>query len=220
MIKNKDKVTSFEKNAKKLITKYMIPGVAIGLAQDAIPVYEKGFGFRNVDNQLPVTMDTVFGIASVTKSFTCMAIMQLQEAGKLSVQDPVLKYLPELSTLRNTTDNMTVHHFMTHSAGLPPLPTILYANKKSVDITQSEYKDYKHNDSNQKSIHDYEQLMEFISQLEFDLLGEPGSEFSYSNDCYALLGAIIERVSGVPFERYIKENILVPAGMSNSCFFV
>ncbi|UTE72066.1 beta-lactamase family protein [Rossellomorea marisflavi] len=218
MIKNKDKVTSFEKNAKKLITKYMIPGVAIGLAQDAIPVYEKGFGFRNVDNQLPVTMDTVFGIASVTKSFTCMAIMQLQEAGKLSVQDPVFKYLPELLNLRNTTDKMTVHHFMTHSAGLPPLPTILYANKKSVDITQSEYKDFKHNDSNQKSIHDYEQLMEFISQLEFDLLGEPGSEFSYSNDCYALLGAIIERVSGVPFERYIKENILLPAGMINSCF--
>ena len=217
-IKNKDKVTSFEKNAKKLITKYMIPGVAIGLAQNAISIYEKGFGFRNIDNQLPVTMNTVFGIASVTKSFTCIAILQLQEAGKLSVQDPVVKYLPEFSTLTNATDKMTVHHFMTHSAGLPPLPTILYANKKSMDTNQSEYSDFKNNDSNQKSIHDYEQLMEFISQLEFDLLGEPGSEFSYSNDSYALLGAIIERVSGVPYERYIKENILLPAGMVNSCF--
>ncbi len=198
-----------------MITKYKIPGVAIGLAHNGNPIYEKGYGFRNLENQLPVTLDTVFGIASVTKSFTCVAILQLQETGKLSVQDPVVKYLPEFSTPTDATDKMTVHHFMTHSAGIPPLPTILYANKKNIDTNQSQH---KINESYQKSIDDYEQLMEFISQLDFELLGEPGTEFSYSNDSYALLGAIIERVSGVLFERYIKENILLPARMVNSCF--
>jgi CubicO group peptidase (beta-lactamase class C family) len=68
-------ITVFEEKAKKLINKYRIPGVAIGLSQYGIPVFEKGFGFRNVEYRLPITMDTVFGIASVTKTFTCVAIM-------------------------------------------------------------------------------------------------------------------------------------------------
>jgi CubicO group peptidase (beta-lactamase class C family) len=221
-MKVKFELTSFEENAKELINKYQIPGVSIGLAHNGFPVYEKEFGFRNVENQLPVTMDTVFGIASVTKSFTSVAIMQLQEAGKLSVHDPVVKHLPEFSTPTDVTDKMTVHHFMTHSAGLPPLPTLLYANKKSIDSNPStqNYSGPKIKEVDQKSIDTYEQLMEFISNLDFELLGEPGTEFSYSNDSYALLGAIIERASGIPFEQYIKENILEPAGMVNSCFLL
>lgn len=214
-------MSEFETYARGLIEKYQIPGTAIGFAHNGTPVYEKGFGYRNVDRKLPVTMDTVFGIASVTKSFTCMAIMILQEQGKLSVHDPVVKYLPEFSTPTDATDEMTIHHFMTHSAGLPPLPSLFYAKKRSFDQDPSA-KDYPGlsipKDDNQGPIDTYEQLMEFIAGLDFELLGEPGTEFSYSNDCYALLGTIVQRLSGKTFEQFVKDYILDPCGMENTCF--
>ncbi|RXI96179.1 hypothetical protein DS745_20775 [Anaerobacillus alkaliphilus] len=212
----------FEAYAESLISKHSIPGVAIGFSHNGKLVYEKGFGYRNVENKLPVTMDTVFGIASVTKSFTCVAIMQLQEDGKLNVHDPVVKYLPEFSTPTNDTEKMTIHHFMTHTAGLPPLPSLVYANKRSLESDPSvkDYPGLKFADENQAPIDTYEQLMEFIAGLDFELLGEPGTEFSYSNDAYALLGCIVERVSGISFESYVKQYILDPAGMVNSCSLV
>jgi CubicO group peptidase (beta-lactamase class C family) len=221
-LKSQLELTVFEEQAQELIKKYQIPGVAIGIAHNGSPIYEKGFGYRNVDKQLPVTMDTVFGIASVTKSFTCVAIMQLQEAGKLSVHDPVVKYLPEFSTPSDATNKMTIHHFMTHSAGIPPLQSLLYANKRNIDADPSakDYPGLKFQAVDQEPIDTGEQLMEFIGSLEFELLGEPGTEFSYSNDCYALLGLIVERLSGKPFEQYVKEYILEPAGMVNSCCLI
>lgn len=213
---------AFEEYAEGLIEKHSIPGVALGFAHSGVPVYEKGFGYRNVEKKLPVTMDTVFGIASVTKSFTCVAIMQLQEDGKLNVHDPVVKYLPEFSTPSELTEKMTIHHFMTHTAGLPPLPSLKYANKRSLDADPSvqDYPGLKIDDDDQEPIDTYEQLMEFIADLDFELLGEPGTEFSYSNDAYALLGTIVERVSGISFESYIKQYILDPAGMDHSCSLV
>lgn len=218
-MKNTVDLNQFENYATQLISKYQIPGVAIGLAHNGSAVYEKGFGYRNIEKKLPVTMDTVFGIASVTKSFTCVAVMQLQDAGKLSVHDPVIKYLPEFSTPSDKTGKMTIHHFMTHTAGLPPLPSIFYAKKRCLELDSSvkDYPGLDFNNVNQEPIDTYEQLMEFIAGLEFELLGDPGTHFSYSNDSYALLGAIVERVSGMRFEKYVKDYILEPSGMLNTC---
>lgn len=207
--------------ANDIIEQYQIPGVSIGINQNGEHLYYNGFGFRDKEKGLPVTPDTVFGIASITKSFTCVAIMQLQEAGKLSVHDKVIKHLPEFRTPdREKTEQITIHHFMTNSSGLPPLPSLLYANKRSMDQDPSR-KDYPGldiDDSSQGPIDTYEELMEFIGGLDFTLLGPPGMHFSYSNDAFALLGAIIQRVSGKSYENYVKENILQPAGMVNSTF--
>lgn len=220
-MKSQVKMSAFETYAEGLIEKYQIPGTAIGFTHNGEKIYEKGFGYRNIEQKFPVTMDTVFGIASVTKSFTCVAIMQLQELGKLSVHEPVVKYLPEFSTPTDATEKMTIHHFMTHSAGLPPLPSLIYAKKRSLDKDPSA-NDYPgltiNKDDKQPPIDTYEQLMEFIAGLEFELLGEPGTEFSYSNDCYALLGTIVQRVSGISFEQFVKEYILDPCGMEHTCF--
>ncbi|WP_096190365.1 serine hydrolase [Evansella halocellulosilytica] len=221
-MKNQVEMSVFEKYADELVDKHQIPGVAIGFSRNGSIIYEKGFGYRDIDNKLPVTMDTVFGIASVTKSFTCVAIMQLQEDGKINVHDPVVKYLPEFSTPSKLTKMMTIHHFMTHTSGIPPLPSLVYANKRSLDKDPSvkDYPGLKIKNPDREPIDTYEQLMAFISELDFELLGYPGSEFSYSNDCYALLGAIVERVTGMSFETYVKEYILDPLGMTHSCSLV
>ncbi|WP_312113140.1 serine hydrolase domain-containing protein [Brevibacillus reuszeri] len=209
---------SFEEYTQKLLDNTKTPGAILALAQDGALVYYQSFGYSDVEQKTEITLDTVFGIGSCTKSFACAAIMHLQDAGKLSVHDPVVKYLPEFRTPNaERTKQITIHHFMTHTAGLPPLPALGNSIKRSFEAdphmqeTVEQMKEISPIDT-------YEELMDFIASQKFDLLGEPGTEFSYSNDAYALLGAIIESVSGKPFETYLKEIILDPAGMTNSVF--
>lgn len=222
-------LTEFEAYSEWIMEKYNIPGFSLGLAKNGEVFYEKGFGYRDVDCKSALSSDTVFGIGSVTKSFTCVAIMQLQEAGKLNVHDPVNKYLPEYRTSNEEYANRTtIHHFMTHTAGLPPLPSLLKALSKSIQ-NDPKFEDGSNegeigkvaaeaSKSDTTSLDTYEELVTYIGSLNCDLLGEPGTEFSYSNDSYALLGEIIERVSGISYEDYIKENILVPTGMKHTVF--
>ncbi|QTD43096.1 serine hydrolase [Sporosarcina sp. Te-1] len=211
--------TPIEQYAMEWIEKELIPGAMIGISQNAVPVFEKGFGFRNVEAQLPVTADTVFGIASMTKSFTCAGIMKLQEEGKLSVQDSIVTYLPELKGSSKQVEQITIHHLMTHTAGYPPLATHVYARKNSIEQDPSA-KDYGLDLLNNPGPHieTYDEMLAFMANDDFKWLGAPGDYYSYSNDSYGLLGVIIARASGQSYEAFIEENILIPAGMTRSFF--
>lgn len=203
---------------ERIVSKYQIPGFAIGLAKNGEPYWDKGFGFRNADKQLPVTADTVYGIGSITKSFTCVAIMQLQEQGKLSVHDPVVKYIPEFKTPEDEhTKKVTIHHLMTHTPGLPPLPT-LYAAMKDSMANDPKIEGQEEPTNEIKAVNTYDEFLTYLGELDYELIGEPGTEFSYSNDGYALLGIIINRVSGIEYEEYIKKYILEPLGMKHTVF--
>ncbi|TFJ93227.1 serine hydrolase domain-containing protein [Lentibacillus salicampi] len=210
---NKEK---YERFAESLINTSHTPGAIIGINDQR---YEKGFGFRDLENQLPVTADTIFGIGSITKSMTCIGILQLQEEGLLSVQDRIQTYLPEI-TFKGSSD-ITLHHLMTHTSGIPPLNTLFYANKPSMERDGSFDLQIKLGaplDREQDSIDTYDDLINYLNAIQFVPLDQPGKSFSYSNDGYALLGIIIERVSGQPYERYIEKNIFRPLGMKNSFF--
>lgn len=211
---------SYEAFASKLMDVYNIPGVAVGLARDGETVYTNGFGYKDVERKLKITPDTLFGIGSITKSFTCVAILQLVEAGKLAVDDPIVRYLPEFQTPDfASTKGMTIHHFMTHTSGIPPLPTLGHALAKSmVGDPAAESRSQRERPEGQVALNTYEDLMAYIASLDFKLLGQPGQAFSYSNDAYALLGAVIERVSGQSYVDYMEQQILRPAGMSRSTF--
>lgn len=216
-------LNKFKPEAQAVIDQHQIPGVSFGVQKDGEHIICSNFGYRHVEDHCETTQDTVFGIASMTKSFTCVAIMQLQEAGKLAVHDEVIKYLPEFKTPCDShAAKVTIHHLMTHTSGLPPLPTNLYTRKRSLEKDPS-VKDYPSLDLTRASgdpIDTVEELMDFIGKLDFKLLGDPGTEFSYSNDGYALLGAIISRVSGQTYEQYVTDHILKPAGMTHSSFFI
>ncbi|MBB4826746.1 CubicO group peptidase (beta-lactamase class C family) [Sporosarcina luteola] len=211
--------TSIEQYAKEWCEKELVPGAMIGIRQDHVPVVDKGFGFRNEASQLPVTADTVFGIASMTKSFTCAGIMKLQEEGKLAVQDAIVTYLPELKGSSNQAEQITIHHLMTHTAGYPPLATHVYARKNCIEQDPSA-KDYGLDLLNNPGPHieTYDEMLAFMANDEFEWLGIPGDYYSYSNDSYGLLGVIIARASGRSYESFIEENILIPAGMTRSFF--
>ncbi|PAK53812.1 MULTISPECIES: serine hydrolase [Paenibacillus] len=215
-------VANFETYAEKVINEFHLPGVAIGLASHGQVFYEKGFGYRDVEQQLQVTSDTVFAIGSITKTFTCTAILQLQERGKIRVHDPIKNYLPEFHLSKGSfADRVTIHHLMTHTSGIPNLqtfPMVLYDS-----LTEDDFKFDPTISGEKQSIQPLRttgEYLDYLSQLDFELLSNPGERWHYSNDGYGLLGIIIERVSGQTYEKYLHDNILEPSRMKTTSFFM
>ncbi len=215
----------FEDYANKILDPKMVPGAIIALAKDGEQIYEHAFGYSDVELQQEITLDTVFGIGSITKSFSCIAILQLEEAGKLSVTDPVVTHLPQFRFGdEEASGQIAIHHFMSNSSGIPPLSSLFGAMRRSIEGDP----DYSHflPPFDTKSIQElayidtYDDLLAYLSASGLSLLGGAGSQFSYSNDAFGLLGAIIEKVSGMPYEVYVKKHILEPAGMTNTGFSI
>ncbi len=216
-------ITAFEEYVTRLMEEHKIPGLAVGIAHDNEVLYRKGFGVKDLATRAPVTTKTIFGVASVTKSFTGAAIMKLCEDGKMSVHDPVRKLLPEFGVPGDSGDNITSHHCLTHTTGLPPLPALGWGIR---DNTRREAQ--VQSDSKQTSdpmvkrarppVTTYSQLIDYLRTGDFTVLGKPGEHYSYSNDAYGVLGAVIEKVSGEMYARYVEQNILAPLDMKRSTF--
>ncbi len=213
-------VTEVQAFTRGMMARHDVPGLAVAVARDGAEVYAEGFGTREIGAEAPVTPDTVFGVASVTKSFTALAIMQLHEAGRLSVDDPVTRYLPEFRTPDPAaTQAITLHHFLTHTSGLPPLPSrfLAFARSMAGDPAAGSKPAWS---ADHAPIDTYEDLMDYLAEGGYALLGRPGAQFSYCNEGFALLGAIVERVSGEGYEPYVQRHILDPAGMTRSTYDV
>lgn len=173
-----------------------IAGAAVAVAQHGSVIFQSGFGYRDLEQKLPVTPTTIFGIASVSKSFTAMAIMQLADAGLLAIEDPVVKHLPEFK-LRGMDDmeSIKIKHLLSHTTGLPPM-------RRRQDITT------------------FAEHLDFLATEEYELLGAPGEYLSYCNDTFLLLGAIIERLTGRIYRKYMTPNLLDALEMYRSTFSI
>jgi len=206
--------------AEAIRKRHSIPGIAFGAARGERHVFEGGVGWRDAGERAPIGIDTVVGVGSITKSLTALAIMQLSEVGRLDINDPVQKWLPEF-TLQPEVQvrRMTLHHFLTHTAGLPPLPSRFYAQYRSIAADPNRDRIPLPVELSQlRPIDTYEDLMQLLSEFDIQLLGEPGEYFSYCNEAYGLLGCVIERASGRSYPEYIRENILEPARMTRTVF--
>ncbi|HET7770752.1 MAG TPA: serine hydrolase [Chloroflexota bacterium] len=211
--------------ARALAEKHAIPGLAVAVASGGRTVHELCLGYRDTEQQLPVTPDTIFGIGSVSKSFTALAILQLQDAGALSVHDAVSKHLP---TFRlpgehgaRYTPEITLHHLLTHTSGIPPEPVLFRARVAAVradpDLLWMEVPDHVRDAvARLEPITTYAALLDAIAAHGFAPLGPPGRCFSYSNEGYALLAATVERVSGLSFPRYVQERIAAPLELTRT----
>jgi len=126
-------VNEYEALVEEIIERHQIPGAAVAVARDGVIEYERGFGRRDVERGLGVTPDTIFGVGSITKSFTALSIMQLTEHGQLAPSDPVVEYLPEFTVpSKEYNEQITIHHLLTHTSGLPPLPSRYYAQYRDI----------------------------------------------------------------------------------------
>ena len=188
------------RECEDLITKKMESDQIIGVSalimvNDSV-ILKKTFGYADKDNNIPMTENTVANIASATKTFTTLAIMQLQEKGLIDINQPLTKYLPQFHPLTRgeNLDDLTIKSVITHSSGIQT--DVL----KNGDLGTGKYTD----------------VLGFIN--ESYLLYPPGLVESYSNSGYNILGHLIKQVSGVDYPEYIHQYILTPLNMSSSGF--
>ncbi len=210
---------AYEEFAGPLLAGEDVPGLAVMLAEGGRPVYFKGFGHRDRARALPVTEHTLFGIGSITKSFTAVAIMQLQEAGSLRVDDPVSRHIPELRIAgAEGASPIRLGHLLAHTSGMPPSPalnaTLVPSLLADPDVPQPVRAALP------PPVRTWDELIAYLNGLGAVPLAEPGRLFSYWNDGWALLGLVIERLSGESYEAYVERHILAPAGMAESTFDV
>ena len=183
---------------KKHAEENHFPAISFGLVVDGELVYKNSYGYTDIAKKTLASTSSLFRIASMSKSFTCMAILKLRDEGKLNLDDPAYLYIPELKNLKYPTADapvITIRHLMSHSAGFPEDNP--WGDRQLAD-----------NDKD---------LMEFIGkQITFS--NPPGIAYEYSNLGFALQGKIITKVSGMRFQDYIKKNILEPLGMKYSTY--
>lgn len=171
--------------AEKL-TKHHLPGLSIAVVKQGALILSKGYGWANVELKAPATAETVYEIASITKSFTATAIMMLVEEGRLKLTDPVPLYR---SGLRNEWNNITIQHLLSHTAGL---------NYWSVDWFRQDLT------ADEVCRDVFESLLRFA----------PGTQFEYNDVGYNVLGMIIHTVTGKPYEQFLQERVFLPLGMA------
>ncbi|MCC6805288.1 MAG: beta-lactamase family protein [Anaerolineae bacterium] len=189
-----------EKLYRDFAGKEHVPGVVYGVVVDGKLVFSGGIGVQNIETQTPVTPDSVYRIASMSKSFTAMALLRLRDAGRLHLDEPVVTYVPELaSQLYPTRDSapVTVRHLMTMSAGLPQDDP--WADRH-LDITPEQFS--------------------ALMQAGVAFSAPPNTRYEYSNLGYGILGRVVTNVAGMPYQQYIRDNILLPLGMTSSTYDV
>jgi CubicO group peptidase (beta-lactamase class C family) len=151
-----------------------------------------------VKRQIPIAADTVFDIGSNTKVFTAIAVMQLEERGKLNTSDSITKYFQNVPADKS---GITIHHLLTHTSG--------FEREDFYDESPPEIREI---------LKDREKYIERI--LSFPLAFKPGEKSLYSNSGFSFLAAIVEKISGQSYETYLRENVLKPAGMSNTGYVI
>lgn len=190
-------------------------GIAVGVTNASGEIlYENYFGWRDAEKKLPINRDTIFGMASVSKSFTALSIMQMQKDGILSVNDPVKEYIPEF-TNKNQEEPVRIWHLMCHSGGYFPLPRIV------IDKTAQEMgiEDSLENELIYRKDFADEGIKRVAGRLDDQtrFVGRPGQRLSYCNDGFGLLSDIVRRHSDCDsFAEYLDKHIFKPLKMERS----
>ncbi|MDH7445528.1 serine hydrolase [Aquimarina sp. 2201CG14-23] len=163
-------------------------------------IFHKAYGESNREASIPNTIDTKFGIGSITKQFTVMLVMQLVEKGQIQLQDTITQYLPYLP--KRLTNKITIHQLLSHTSGLPH-----YNGLQAIGISLQEFGNTKYTPK---------ELAQLIGQTK--LINKPGTSYSYSSLGYDLLGVILEEVSGKTYAQLLDESIVKPLGLKNTGF--
>ena len=191
-----DKKTMMENMAREAYERGVFNGLWL-YAENGEIVSKGAYGFRDAEDKLPMQEDSIFQLASITKQFTATAIMLLLRQGLLRLDDKVTQYCPELTAYPEAT----IRHLLTHTSGMP-------------DIDETEWLNQLW--SKEKKIYPNSIILRYLTESGDGPCFAPGEAFEYSNTGYCVLAEIVERVSGVPFEVFLKQNIFEPAGMKDT----
>jgi CubicO group peptidase (beta-lactamase class C family) len=158
------------------------------------PIFRKGYGLANMEWNIPNAPDTKFRLGSITKQFTATLVLQMVEEGKIDLNAPIARYLPDYP--KPNADRITIHQLLNHTSGIPG------------------YTELPQFGSIMREARRPEQFLSVFSGL--GLLFEPGTKFSYNNSAFFVLGVILEKLSGRTYEQLLQQRILTPAGMRDT----
>ena len=174
------------------------PGASVAVLQDGEVIFSKGYGSANLEYDIPVTPETMFHVASVSKQFTVFAILLLAEEGKLNFDDDIRQYIPEVPDFGHT---ITLRHLASHTSGMRDQWNLLrMAGWRLDDVITTEH------------------VLKIVARQK-ELNFKPGEEFLYSNTGFTLLAEVVARVSGKSFAQFTQERLFTPLNMSNSLFY-
>ena len=189
----KSKITGLDNyisNIFRILQIDTMPGASVLVAQNGDIVYQKGFGYANIEKKIPVMPDTKFKIGSISKQFTAVAILKLQEEGKIKTEDKLSKYIPDFPR----GNEVTIYQLLTHTSGIHD-----YNSIPNLDMT-------KHVTP--------QALLDIIKKLPYDF--NPGERYLYNNSGYFILGYIVSQLSGKTLSEYLNDTFFKPLGMKNS----
>ncbi|MDP2871587.1 MAG: serine hydrolase [Bacillota bacterium] len=182
-----------------------LPGLSLAVVEDGEVTHRRGYGFRDWNAGIAATPATLYAIGSVTKSFTCIALMQLQERGLLDIDDPVDKYLD--FAVKPHGKPVLLRHFMSHTSGIPALGFAEHVIRQTT-----------HPRSSLLTVGGPEDMLGFVHDAGEWVESAPGERWFYLNEGYVLLGGVISAVSRMSYNEYVRSHILEPLGMNRSFF--
>jgi CubicO group peptidase (beta-lactamase class C family) len=174
------------------MAKKKIPGLALAVIRDGKVIKENTYGVASIELNVPVTKDTSFVLASMTKVFTASAVMLLVQDGKIALEEPVGKILPQVPA---AWQGITIRQCLSHSSGIPDV----MIDQMNVTPVAG----------------DREEMFEKLGNLR---VGKPGEAVAYNQTCYALMGMVIEKISGMGYEEFMQKRVFAPAHMTQATF--
>ena len=182
---------------ERVMDGYGLAGLGVGIVKDGEVLLARGFGVRSVESRAPVTERSLFHMASVSKPFVATAIVQLWEAGRLELEAPVTTYLPYFALAGGDYRQITIRQLLSHTGGVPDTDDYGW---HAPEYDDGALERYVRSLAGEKMVH------------------APGAAYAYSNIGYEVLGDVIAKVAGEPFEVYVQRQILEPLGMRDSTF--
>ncbi len=206
---------ALDERIQALIKKDRLPGVTVCVKGPEGIVFEKAYGHKDAALSVPTDMDTMFGIASMSKSITCLAISILETEGKLSWNDPVYKYFPNFRVPGTARDTVTLRTLAQHTAGIPPMEPLEWSIAVNSINRSGEWIDAMRA-SAPNPMATIDQIIDYIANCEYPTVGAPGENMSYCNEGYAILSYVVDQAAGIPLEQFCMERIFQPVGMSRT----
>jgi N-acyl-D-amino-acid deacylase len=203
---------SYDKTISDFMRQFAIPGGAVAVMRDGKLIYARGFGFADVENKKPVQPDALFRIASVSKPITAAAIMKLVEEGKLNFDDRVAPFIAHLTPAPGALvdprwDQITIRHLLNHTGGWD-------RNKPNGGFDPMDRPVTAAVAVNAPTPATAETIIRYMKGLPLDF--NPGEKFAYSNFGYAILGRVVESLTGMPYPQYVRTRVLEPVGANRT----
>ena len=211
-----------------------LPGVSCAIYGPDGVIFEKGYGFGNNEHTKLIDENTIFGIASMSKSTSTLALAILEAEGKFSYDDPVTKYIPSFRIPGNPADTVLVRHLAMHTAGIPPMEplewsiamnsTDRFSDASEETVGKDVYSAADESDSwalqmrrtSPNQMDKIEQVIDYIANCKYKTLGAAGEYMSYSNEGYAVISYIVDAAAGMPLEQFLNERVFGPIGMTRT----